>query len=393
MPVNFQTIQVQIREMGQQALPRQRELEDRLKKALDKLAETAGELDALKQRVDQAFNLNSSLRCAVPVTERLDAHLPTPAIRPDFALIAADGSQVVPSHHDAVEFGVINVGAIRMQPGAPCAPRELVESKLLCFDELYTSDGGLLSEEIVALMRDIAERRALAEYAQAELPRLVVTLTDGQLEIFGASRASSEFQQKLEEFTRVQEQLAGMGVVTAGYVAKPNSDLVVRLLDLMFLEDSELKQAGEKRRLAGITDRQLFTHMLGPGERSAVFAIQSNSALKFAEPLRPNFFYFNPAQSGRAQLARVEVPGWVAQDEAMIDLLHHALSGQCRQMGSRPYPYALHRAHEIAVVSLQEKSELENMILVELRRQGVDISEISEKQFAKLLGGRTRYGR
>ncbi len=75
----------------------------------------------------------------------------------------------------------------------------------------------------------------------------------------------------------------------------------------------------------------------------------------------------------------------------MVDLLHFALIGQCSQMGSRPYPYALHRSHEIAVVSYEEKRQLTNMILLELRRLGINTEDISNKQYAKELAGRTRY--
>ena len=87
---------------------------------------------------------------------------------------------------------------------------------------------------------------------------------------------------------------------------------------------------------------------------------------------------------------RVEVPKWVADDGQKLDLLHAVLVGQCNMMGSKPYPYLLHRAHETAVVKHEEKEQVEQMLLQELRRQDEEIGEKSHKQVPKEHQGRTR---
>jgi hypothetical protein len=87
-------------------------------------------------------------------------------------------------------------------------------------------------------------------------------------------------------------------------------------------------------------------------------------------------------------LVRVEIPRWVAEDASKLDLLQAALLQQCRVMGARPYPYILHRAHEIAVVKFEEKKQIEQMLELELRRAGDEIEEESNKQSAKNLPGR-----
>jgi hypothetical protein len=58
-------------------------------------------------------------------------------------------------------------------------------------------------------------------------------------------------------------------------------------------------------------------------------------------------------------------------------------------MGSRPYPYLLHRAHEAAVVKHEEKEQIEQLLAMELRRNNEDVDEVSPKQSAKDLKGRT----
>ena len=87
---------------------------------------------------------------------------------------------------------------------------------------------------------------------------------------------------------------------------------------------------------------------------------------------------------------RVEIPRWVADDPEKLNLLHAALVEQCRIMGSKPYPYLLHRAHEVAVVTREEKFQVEQMLMQELRRQDEETDDGSYKQSAKDLQGRTR---
>jgi hypothetical protein len=54
-------------------------------------------------------------------------------------------------------------------------------------------------------------------------------------------------------------------------------------------------------------------------------------------------------------------------------------------MGSRPYPYLLHRAHETAVVRYEEKNQIEQLLALELRRIHAEVGEISNKSSAKAL--------
>jgi hypothetical protein len=80
----------------------------------------------------------------------------------------------------------------------------------------------------------------------------------------------------------------------------------------------------------------------------------------------------------------------VVIENRSADSLHAVLVNQCRILGARTYPYLLHRAHETAVVTHRERDEVTNMIVLELRRRGIPVEGISQKQAAKNLGGRTR---
>lgn len=386
MPVNYLQVQGQIQAKCQQARQNQQVYQQRLELATALLEQYAARLDDLRESVRAAREADSNVRCAVPLNERLDTARDAPPLETLPLLLAADGSQVNPSRHDAVEFAVINTGLFRIQPGSAQTPREETETQLYLLDDLRNPDAPL-TEEVVALRRDLTERRLLAERAAAESARPVITLTDGPLELYREPRENPQFQQLLDDYLKILQKTCRQGAVSAGYVDKPRSDLVVRLLELAVdPPDSPLENA-RRRPLAGVLDRVIFAGRLGAGQRSAVFAIQSGMAERFGthDPaLQPCFFYLNVSANPSAPwLARVEIPLHTAENPHLLDALHTVLLQQCRQMGSKPYPYALHRAHEIALISRLEKEQIETMIARAMRAMGLEVGDKSFKLYHK----------
>ncbi len=222
-------------------------------------------------------------------------------------------------------------------------------------------------------------------------------LESGVLEIYGRGECERLKAQRIIVATGAYDRPMAFpgwtlpGVITAGYVDKPASDLVVRLLELARLPLSGLGQAGRVRPWLGVTDARLFRELLQPGERSAVFKIQSPSADRFKGDLAVHFFYLNVGRTDHPWVVRVEIPAWVADHPASVALLHATVVYQSRLLGARPYPYALHRAHEVAVVTLAEKDQLEEMMIAEMIGRGLPPGEKSYKQNAKDLQGRTKH--
>ena len=108
------------------------------------------------------------------------------------------------------------------------------------------------------------------------------------------------------------------------------------------------------------------------------------TAGKYADELVLHFFYLNVGRDdGHPYLVRVEIPAWVVENTPMLDNIHAVLAHQCQILGNRAYPYLLHRSHEVAVVTQDEKRQLENMISLELRNRGVSVGDISQKQGSK----------
>jgi len=395
MSIDFQQIREQINHIGERAPARENELMALYDRAYQLLDDEARDLERLISRVQYVVNnFDPFIRCALPVTEPLDFHFFTADLPSQFTVIAADGSQIAPDRHAMVDYCLINVGGIQMRLGLDEPPKLSVSSRLFYDQDLFTSSGRI-TDATLALMRDLNERKLLAELASQAYPP-VITFTDGQMELWGRASdglATTDFQKFLDEHLTVLEHLCDLNIVTSGYVDKPAANHVVRLLELALLSETELPKVREIFPLRGVRDNQLFLNLLAPGERSAVFRIQSKSAGYYRDSLALHFFYLNVGREDHPWLARVEVPAWVAADENHLNRLQSVLIQQCQMIGSRPYPYVLHRAHEVALVTLEEKQQVEQMIAFELRRHHLAVGELSQKQALKEFSGRKRYTR
>lgn len=396
MSLDFLDVRRQVIEMGQSAAQRSARIKELRELARSLFRRHAADIEALQQKVDLVARLHEPLvRTAMPFRDPLDRKVPLPPLPSEATLMAADGSQIAPDRHAEVDYCLTNVAVITLQPGSPLAPAAYKRCNLLTGDQLYT-EHGLITDARLNLMRDFAERSELARAAMEASPP-VVSFTDGALELWMSPSNDqadrSEFEKQQKAYLGLLKDLCQKDVISAGYVDKPGSSLVVRLLEIAITPEDELPGIRRFRPLRGVLDTDLLYGLLDPGDRSAVFALKSKSADVYKDELALHFFYLNVGRPERPYWARVEIPAWVAENDASLDTLHAALVQQCRVLGNRPYPYLLHRAHEEAVVTLQERDEVSKMIVHELRSRGYEVGEASNKQFTKESGSRTRYPR
>jgi hypothetical protein len=118
--------------------------------------------------------------------------------------------------------------------------------------------------------------------------------------------------------------------------------------------------------LRGLSD----AHILGRGlgrkwERSGLFRVRSNVHDPYFGPHRVYFFLL---QTGD-EIARVEVPEWVATSNEHRTNLHSVLVDQCQK--GFGYPAVLARADDRAVISLSDRNVLDTLVRQELARRGV----------------------
>jgi hypothetical protein len=323
---------------------------------------------------------DASLRCALPGDEDFAVGFDCPPGAAGSALLAVDGSQAIADRHEEVAFALINIGSVSIEQGSGKVPQVSVDTRLLFGDELRSVDGRMLSEGDLALLRDAAERRALL--TDASTASAAVVLVDGPLELWGAKDLSdpAAFEQARRGYLEDLRELHRRGCTIAGYVDKPGADLVVRMLEL-----GQVPTAGDRRArpLRGVSDRWLYAQILAPGQRSAVFALQSSSRRIYTEERAIHFFYLNVGRAAQAALARIEIPLWVAREPRRVGELHRVLLDQCAFLGARPYPYILHRAHETARITMQDKEQIKLRLLLEMRDHGIEPEAVSPKSSAK----------
>ena len=193
-------------------------------------------------------------------------------------------------------YSLINVGVIILKSGSGEAPEIKTFTDLKYGDDLYTNQG-MMTEDMVALGRDLSERKKLLELG-LRYPKPVITFTDGPIELWGAEgSAQEEYRRNREKHLSILSQLQSADIITAGYIDKPAADLVTRLLEISDIQDNEMKGVKENHDLRGVTDRWLFGEegnpLLKKGERSAIFIIQSSSRNHYKGILEIHFFYLN----------------------------------------------------------------------------------------------------
>jgi len=383
MPLNYLELEPQIALYAQSAVEISKELVDKLDIAL-KLIHACGQNHAVKRDlISQAINTQSDPpRCALIVHEPADQSYEcgfdssTP-----YTLLASDGSQISPSGHDAVSIALINTSRICLRQGSGSAPEIIWQTRFL-FDEDGRIDLGQMSDNLVALRRDMSEMEILGMFTGSPAER-VVALGDGPIELFHQPRQGENFEKSFKDYLDMLKAIQLKGMALAGYTDRPRAALVSRMLEFSV-------PAGDTPDLAQLEDQAIFKQLLAPACRSAIFELHSTSSPRYEDDLALYFFYLNVGSEEKPWIARVEIPRWVAEDSAKTALVQRALLDQCALMNSRPYPYILHRAHEEAVVRFDEKERLVERLSGELSRHGLGVSQPSNKQSAKDLGARRR---
>lgn len=377
MALQLHKISAQIDEMGSTLAARARQ-RARVLPAARELLRQFGDQHLLLSQVAES-DVGQRLRCASPGSENLETAFVPPLLPERVTVIATDGSQIYPDLHGIAFYYAINVGSIIYRHGSHREPEVASDSLLCSAEEQVYPNGEPVSSDMVSAERDLAEMRTLAALALREPPggMPVVALVDGSLLLWLRSAAVPEEQQDriLDEFLSCLDELQRAGVVVAGVVSRPHSAEVVSLLYLAHLGPEERPGI---RSLAdtpfrGMTDRELFGD-LRPGERSALFARGTAANQRFSiRGHRAMFYYLNTG----TELARVEVPEWVARERTSLDLVHATVYDQCRL--NQGYPYVLTRADEQAVILGEEREALEGLIFRAMLQHGLSLPDLSRK--------------
>ena len=374
MSLDLTKVATQVRTLVTKLKDGGKERQQRLSYALKVLCDKETDIDQLRKKIISS----KTTWLVTDLVDGLDQHYEAPPLPTEFTVLATDGSHIDVDRHRSTRCYLINTGSVTLHYGT--SPNAVLES----FPRLYVSDedlvivpAGVSGREqpvegtLLGIKRSIDECQRLAELA-AELPpnSSALALLDGSLILWGLE-AYPEFVTEVllnNGFLNYMENMkkldSGRKLAMASYISFPRSTDVVNALRVAIcpreLVDSDRYCPGCETRecdaVAGIQDRDIFADLLSPGERSALFISQSSIVLKRYGEHRVYFFYLRVDD----EIARVEIPQWVARDDSRLNLAHSLILDQCQR--GHDYPVALSEAHEQAVVTTADRENFWQLV-------------------------------
>jgi hypothetical protein len=373
------------------------EREGRLRLALATLNDPAIDLEDLKKKI----KVSRTTWLVAEIVERLNRRHAAPPPPSDFTVLATDGSHIDVDRHHATRCYLINTGSVILRYGSrpdailASTPRLYSDDKELAI----TPPGGGREQPvegtILGVKRSVEECSRLAGLAAGLKDNdQALALLDGTLILWGLE-AYPDFVgdtllvngllKCLDAMKKLNEKRP---LALASYISFPRSTDVVNVLRVAvcpnYVPDCDKYCPPEKGRdcegLAGVRDRDLFMNLLESGERSALFISPSKVVREHYGEHRIYFFYLRVDD----EIARIEIPQWVAENDKLLNLTHGLVLDQCRR--GQGYPVALSEAHEQAVVTGADREsfwELVEATMTEERLPGAT----SAKSFSK----RTRW--
>jgi hypothetical protein len=398
--LEFNKVVDQVHKMGDMLDALDFDVGERLKVALERFYNPPP-LWKIQERVDLVQGPTvSGYRGAIPLEgdayEDLSATFAAPPPPPSATIIAADGSQIYPKEQAVVHYYLINIGLFTYHYGESRTPEFYTVPKLFYHkDYVHDKGGRVISNRTVDARRTVKEMQELGKLAwqMKGEARPLIALYDNHL-LFGVNAEVVGHKAIMRAYRGALINLHDAGAILCGYIDNPNrSRMVIRMLHLFGLKDDEVERVDLSTGgdLEGLKDTHLFDAVLAPGERSAIMVQNSprNLDYKQGEGGGPSyeiaFFYLKVASDYRSIIARVDIPMWVARDKHAVDELHALLVEQCMMQGRNPYPYALTRADELAVVTGRDKNKLDEMIHLELRKKNIEPVIFSAKAWGKEL--------
>ncbi len=380
----------QIEKMAESLKARVGERQRRLDAALRQLHDPLGNVtfEVLQKRIRASLPPRRKITWAMaslPDGEALDAVYRAPAHVKEYAVVATDGSQIEPDRHGEARYFLLNSGGIYVRYG-PKPEAEIFSTPSLFAkpEEMVITDPEdsfkqqQIDETLLGELRMVMEAEALAVRVGKIAPGLpVLALLDGTLIrfVYSGSRYDDFVRKKLLEhgllqaFDRLYAMSESRRVAFASYISKPGSHEVVNLLRAAHCPHAGVEEAGCAVLCAktgpgkmecddvakGLTDADLFSELLDVGERSALFPTQAPIVHLYG----PHAVWSCYVNTGD-EIARLEMPAWVARDVKTVDFMHAAILDQCKK--GRGYPLALQEAHEAAVVTIGDKQNFQRVL-------------------------------
>ncbi len=366
----------------------------RLQRARELLLQVGSTQEELVQ-LQQKWRDRLLFAAATP-TEPVHTAIPIPPQNPTHSVFSTDGSQISPSHHEVTYCYLINIGRIMLHYGQGLFP--LLDSIPEVFykpEDIYVSkQWGIKVEEWMGYRRTVSEAQMLAEMAcrwvrppgsHYNIPNLA--MVDGSLILWFLENLPSDARELiLQPILAAWQELRQEKIPLMGYVSASRSIEAVNFLRLpactfqhpnCIVNCSNLEERKDCEVIAPLRDATVWSHLLNPGQRSCLWRSNLRILDLYDEPLRVYFCYVHVG----SEIARIEVPAWVAEDKELLDQSLGIMLAQVYK--GRGYPIALSEAHNQAVVRGGDRASFFALLEREMIRVGIKNVGTSSKESKK----------
>ncbi|MEB3340954.1 DNA double-strand break repair nuclease NurA [Okeania sp.] len=375
--------------------------QNRLGIAQQLLEEAKNEQDNLLE-LEESWSDRLLFNPAIPI-ESLDTF---PTINPppkNHTVFATDGSQIAPSHHEIAYCYLLNIGRVMLHYGESRYP--LLDSIPEIFyeaDDLYISrQWGIKTEEWMGYRRTISEALVLAELGYEwrqnnpnHLDFPILAMVDGSLIYWFLESLPSEPRDRvLNPILDAWNKLKLAGIPLIGYLSasRSNESLSFLRLKACIYDEPDCISHCPNVGLGGfgftekapcqsfepLRDVTFWGSILQPGQRSPLW----QSSARILDLYGENTIYFCYVNVGK-EVARIDMPEWVAEDEEMLELVLGMMLAQVQK--GYGYPVALAEAHNQAVVRGGDRASFfalleQEMIKAGLRNVGTSYKETRKR--------------
>lgn len=349
--------------------------------------------------VDQHSKANPWKLLARPTGERFDMVRDADPCPKEHAIVATDGSQIEMDRHGIAAYYLLNIGQVYLHYGSqPTARLSSLPSLHYEEDDLYLTEGNrriAMEGNYLKVWRDIQELVSLNDLSKHYLDGSIagVALIDGTLMRWAVAGFEQFVRDRfLGMYLRSLQDMLRRDTPVASYISRPRASEVVNTISLMNRTNGDADAFNEDDHMDrnvsaeddqddstmpfgnGLVDADVFFELLYDGQRGPLFVSMSRVNVDSYGPHCIHFFYM---RVGR-EMARVEVPQWVAQNPAMVDLVHSLVYDQC--IRGQGYPVALARAHEQAVVRGSDRRAFLRMVEQSLLRAELSAHTSSKQE-------------
>jgi hypothetical protein len=343
-----------------------------------------------------------------PLNTRID--IPTPP--KVHTVIATDGSQIAPSHHEIAYCYLLNIGRVVLHYGQNRYP--ILDSLPEVFyrqEDLYMSrKWGIRTEEWMSFRRTASEAIVLAELACSVHDQVsgewvvgsgdkelincpssppnppTLAMVDGSLIYWFLEQLPQDARDHiLPPILEAWQQMRDAQIPLMGYVSASRNVEAVNFLRLMACPHTAPDCASycpnqlEKvpcKVFDPLRDTALWTTQLQPGQRGPLW--RSNA--RILELYGEHTIYFCYVHVG-TEIARIEVPAWVAKDTEMFDQALGLMLAQVQK--GYGYPVAIAEAHNQAVVRGGDKTRFFALLEKQMIKAGLKNVGTSYKEARK----------